>query len=129
MLFTWRGILIQRTTEQTFFWMIQITPKTSLCRKTDFSLYSLFIFPPPHSGLLGNKIFCMSRIIKILSSYAKKSSWHVLIRSCQDLIKVFQEMFVYQDLGKMFQVFARVNKILHDMASCFKFRFTGLAQI
>ena len=95
-----------------FFWMIQITPKTSFCRKTDFSLDSQFVFPPPHSGLLRNKVFYMSRIIKILSSYAKKSSWHVLIRSCQDLIKVFQEMFVYQDLGKMFQV-------LHELTRSF----------
>ena len=37
-------------------------------------------------------------------------SWHVLIRSCQDLIKVFQEMFVYQDLGKMFQVLHELTR-------------------
>ena len=81
-------------------WMIQITPKTSLCRKTDFSLDSQFIFPPPHSGFLGNKYFYMSRIIKILSSYANKSSWHVLIRSCQDLIKVFQETLSIKILAR-----------------------------
>ena len=83
-----------------FFWMIQITPKTSLCRKTDFSLDSQFVFPPPHSGLFRNNVFYMSRIIKILSSFAKKSSWQVLIRSCQDLTKVFQEILSIKILAR-----------------------------
>ena len=63
-----------------------------------------FPVPPPHSTLLTNKIFYVLRIIKILSSCAKKISWHILIKFCQDLIKMFQEKFVYQDLGKMSQV-------------------------
>ena len=47
---------------------------------------------------------------KFLSSYAKKNSWHVSIRSCQDLIKVFKEIYVYQDLGKIIQVLQELTR-------------------
>ena len=92
-----------------FFLIDPNYPKNNFMQ-TDFSLDSQFIFPPPQSGLLRNTIFYVSRIIKILSGYAKKVLWHVLIRSCQDLIKVLQEMFVYQDLGKMIQVMHELTK-------------------
>ena len=39
-----------------------------------------------------------------------KISWHILIRSYQDLIKVCQEKFLYQDLGKMFQVSLELSR-------------------
>ena len=70
---------------------------------------SRFPVPPPHSRLLTNKIYA-SRIIKILSRCARKIYWHILIRSCQDLIKVSPEIFIYQDLGKMSQVFQGLSR-------------------
>ena len=47
---------------------------------------------------------------KILTSCAKKISRHVLIRFCQDLTKVIQEIFAYQDLGKMFHILQELSR-------------------
>ena len=49
------------------------------------------------------------RFVKILTRAVKKFSWFTLIRSYQYLIKIYHEMLVIQDLGKMFQVWQEVS--------------------
>ena len=105
--------------------MIEITPKTSLCRKTDFSLDSQFIFPPPHSRLLRNKIFCVKNyqdIIKLRQEKFLTCLDKILSRSYQGVPRNVCLSRSWQDVSS----FARVNKILHVMARCIKFPFTML---
>ena len=72
----------------------------------DFSLDSRFISPPPHFGLLGKKnIFLRAKNYQDLIKLRQENS-----STCQDLIKVYQEIFVYQDLGKIIQVLQELTR-------------------
>ena len=71
----------------------------------DFSMDSRFTIPPPLFGLLRTKFFCVSKKYQDLIKLRKQNFSTIL-----DKIKVFQEIFVYQDRGKMFQV-------LHELTS------------
>ena len=46
----------------------------------------------------------------ILASFIKKFSWNSLIRSWQDLIKMYQEFLSYEDLGKIIHVLSRLSR-------------------